>query len=499
MRAGRIAGALLGLVALAPAATAGQERLVPQAAQPAEAQAQSQAQLQAQPQTFGLPEVVRQALERSREIRQARYALDEAKERVAEAWGNVYPTVDFSADYVRNISPSVNFMPAIFFDENAGPGEFVPVQFSADNIWASSINVDQPVFNASSFIGVGAAGRYRSLQDEMLRARTESVVTRVRMRYYELLLVQEQQRLTENSVRRVRESLAQAKALQRAGLVPEYDVLRLEVELANLEPNLRRATNAIAQTRRQLAVELDRDDAETLAVAGSLADMNLADPEANSAANRAILEFGSVGDAGDVDALVAEALASRSDLRQLELTEDLRRTELRIEQVQYFPKLSVFGSYTINAQQNGSPEFFGSQRVYGRTVGVRVTLPIFNGFQREARIDQKQAVLRAAQSQTRLAADMAAAELRTLAEQVEEALLRARAQQLAVRQAQRGFEIVSAQHREGLSSQLELTDAEVALRESEFNYAQAVFDYLATRARLDEAAGRVPLVGGSGS
>ena len=72
--------------------------------------------------------------------------------------------------------------------------------------------------------------------------------------------------------------------------------------------------------------------------------------------------------------------------------------------------------------------------------------------------------------------------------------MRARGQGLAVGQAQRGFEIASAQYREGLSSQLEVTDAEVALRQSEFNYAQAVYDYLVARAQLDEAMGRVPMV-----
>ena len=445
---------------------------------------------------LSLPEVVRQVLDRSREIRQARYALDEAEEQVSQAWSGVYPTVDFSANYVRNLSPAVSFIPAIFFDDTASPGEFAPVQFSADNIWSSSVDVDQAVFDARSFIGVGAAGRYRALQDEVLRARIGSVVTRVRLRYYELLLAQEQQRLTDDSLRRVRESLAQAKALYRAGLVPEYDVLRLEVEFANLEPNLRRAVNAVAQARRQLAVELDLDEAETLSVAGSLAEMDLTDPSANSLDNRTILEFGGVDPTADVNELVGMALASRSDLRQLELTEGLRRTELRLEQVEYFPTVNVFGSYTINAQQNGRPDFFGSIRAYGRTIGVRVSLPVFNGFQRESRIDQKRAVLRSAQSQTRLASDQAAADVRTLAEQVEEALLRSRGQELAVRWARRGFEIVNAQHREGLSSQLEVTDAEVALRQSEFNYAQAVFDYLTARARLDEAAGRVPLVDG---
>jgi len=72
--------------------------------------------------------------------------------------------------------------------------------------------------------------------------------------------------------------------------------------------------------------------------------------------------------------------------------------------------------------------------------------------------------------------------------------MRATAQRLAVGQAQRGYEIASAQYTEGLASQLELTDAEVALRQSEFNYAQAVYDYLVARAQFDEATGQVPLV-----
>ena len=59
----------------------------------------------------------------------------------------------------------------------------------------------------------------------------------------------------------------------------------------------------------------------------------------------------------------------------------------------------------------------------------------------------------------------------------------------------RRFEIARAQFREGLGSRLELTDAEVALRESEFNFAQAVHDYLTARAQLDQAVGMVPEVG----
>ena len=52
-----------------------------------------------------------------------------------------------------------------------------------DNQWSSTVSLEQPIFSASAFIGVGAAGRYKSLQGEMLRGLTQGVVTRVRVSY----------------------------------------------------------------------------------------------------------------------------------------------------------------------------------------------------------------------------------------------------------------------------------------------------------------------------
>lgn len=455
-------------------------------------------------QRLSLPEAVRIAIDRNRQIQTARFNLAEAEEQVSEAWGSVYPRVDLTASYVRNVSPAVNFVPARLFDDEAPADELVPLQFGADNTWQSTFALEQPLFDAAAFIGVGAAGRYQTLQEEVLRGRMQAVVTSVRSSYYDLLLAQEQARLLENSVRRVQQSLEDTRAMNRAGLVSDYDVLRLEVELANLEPNLLRARNAVRQARRELGVALQVEDVEGLEVEGALATMDLTDPAGNSPENRMILAFSGV-EAGmelnpaDVEHLVQIAVEERSDVRQMELTETLRHTEMRLEQVDYLPRVSLVGNYGINASQNGAPEFFGAPRAYSRTVGVQLSLPLFTGLQREARIDQRRAALRAAESETALARDRAESEVRTLLDQVEEARQRARGQRLAVEQATRGFEIAGAQFREGLGSQLELTDAEVALRESEFNYAEAVYDYLVARARLDEAAGRVPFtVGGAG-
>lgn len=443
-----------------------------------------------------LPEVVSMALRRNNDVRDARFALDLAREQVSEAWGGVLPTISMNADYTRNLSRAVTFMPA-FFDPDAGPDDLIQVRFGADNSWNTSITLEQPVFDARVFVGLGAAQRLASIQEEFVRGRSQNLVTRVRLAYYDLLLAQEQERLTRNSVMRVRQSLKETSAMNRAGLVSDYDQLRIEVELANLEPNLRRAENAATQFRRVLAVELALEDQESLQVAGSLASMDLDDPGANTPANRAILAFASSEPReGAAEQRVQEAWERRSDLRQLEMTERLRHSEMRLEQMQYLPTVSFFGNYILQAQQNGAPDFFGDpmSRASAQAVGISVSVPIFEGFRKDARVDQRRAAWRQAETQFRFARDQAASQVKSLVELAEEARARARGQRLAVQQAQRGFEIASAQYREGFSGQLELTDAEVALRQSEFNYAQAVYDYLVAWAQLDEAVGAVPMV-----
>ena len=442
-----------------------------------------------------LEDAVEQALRHNRELEGARLALEGAESQVDEAWGNVFPSVNTDAIYTRNLSVPVLFFP---MDPNE-PNVLTPVRVGSDNAWDFQLRAEQPLFQAAAFLGVGAAGRYRALQGEMVRGTSQEVVTRTRIAFYDVLLAKEAVRLNENSVRRVREVLEDTRARNRAGLATDYDVLRLEVELANLEPNLRRARNALEAARRTLGVELGARDLDGIEVVGTLAELApaLAAKSAERGEDAFDLDGGLQFASMTPDEVVQVALGHRSDLRQLELMESLRHTELRVEQAEYLPKVSLFGTYSIAAQQDGSPDFFGTSalnRSYGRQVGIRVTVPIFSGMQRPARIGQRRAALKQAQTQLDQRIVQAEHQVRTLLDQAMEAEERADAQQRAVEQARRGFEIASATYAEGLSSQLEVTDAEVALRQSEYNYAQALYDFLVARARLDEAVGVVPMV-----
>lgn len=439
------------------------------------------------------------ALASSRVLRDARMGLSVAGQQVREAWSNVMPTVRASASYQRNLKVQQAFLPAFIFDPDAPPDELVPVRFGSDNTWQASLTLEQPLFEYGVFIGVGAAERYRSLEEERVRGAVHDLVASVRLAYLDALLRVEEVRLTEQSVERVRRTLEETRALNRAGLASDYDVLRLEVQLANLEPNLVRARNGVLAAKRALLAAIGRDprQAEQLELEGSLNRLDITDVAANGPEERSLLQAAGLDGEDtvawqDPEALYGEALEARSRVQQAKLAVELERARLKAQWAEYFPKVSLFSSYNITAQQNGVPQFFGTerQRASFAFAGLRVELPVFLGFSRDARVQQAKATLAQAEARLQQVELETVREVRDLVELVDESRRRVESQRQAVAQARRGYEIASAEYRSGLGSQLQISDAELALRQSEFNYAQAVYDYLVARVRLEGAVGR---------
>jgi outer membrane protein TolC len=233
---------------------------------------------------------------------------------------------------------------------------------------------------------------------------------------------------------------------------------------------------------------------------GRLNEVNVAGEGQNDAANELLIAVSAlpIGAELQFDELYSMALRRRSNLRQIRGNIDLEGTRLRSQKAEYFPTLSLFSSYNITAQEDGSPNFFGAAntRTTAAVTGVRISIPVFQGFSRDARVQQTAATLRQNEAQLERLEKETENELWTVLDNLDESRLRVASQGRAVQQAQRGFEIASAEYREGVGSQLQITDAENALRQSEFNYAQAVYDFLIGRAELDAIMGTVPVAVG---
>ena len=445
--------------------------------------------------TYSLGQAMQTALANSQTIEDAEYGLAIAKEQVKEAWGSVLPDIFASASYSRNVLKQQIFLPAEFF--GGPPGELRPITVGSDNNWMAQFTFSQPLFEYGVFVGVGAAGRFRGLKEEELRGTTQLVVLAVRQRYFDVLLAAELLRLVEESMQRIGATLEETRAMNRAGLTSRYDVLRFEVEYTSVEAQLQRARNGVIARKRELLVEMGLNPGLPIELEGQLNEMDLAELDNNSIGNREILHL-----AGAPDSLLDQeqrlrqlVLTQRTDLRQIRASISLEESRVSLEKGEFYPRLSFFSNYNVLAQQDGRLDFFGdggSSRYSTGAVGLSVELPIFQGGSRFARVHEAEGMVR--QQETRLArAELDAGnEVRNLVDAVSEARQRAASQRRSVGQARRGFEIASVEYREGIGSQLQMTDAEEALRQAEFGYAEAVYDYLTARAQLDMALGTVP-------
>ncbi len=449
--------------------------------------------------TLTLEESITIALEDSRSVQDARYALAVADKQITEARGLAMPSLSASANFTRNLTPLESFLPANIFDPTASPDDFIAVRFGADNSWFSSLTVDQPLFDYTVFIGLRVANTFRQLSVEALRGTAQQTATATRRAFYGALLTRESLRLTENSVARLRETLDETTAMREAGLASDYDVLRLEVELANLEPRLRQAADAQEAARRNLALIMGVKVDEPFEPAGSLMEIDIETRKASTVESQSLLSV-----VGEPDALAIgfeqifeQSLRDRTDLRQTRINLELGRARVQVSISNYYPTLSGFYSYSITAQENGSLDFFGESsrnRTSLQQAGLRLQIPLFSGFQKSARVQQDRLAVDRISTQLAQLKEQTSSEVRTLLDALDETRLRTLAQARAVEQARTGFGIASARYREGVSSRLEVVDAENALRQAEFNYAQAVFDHLNTQADLDLAIGKVPLV-----
>ena len=435
---------------------------------------------------FTLKRAIAVALENSPTLQEARLSLEIAHGQVKEAWSSVLPRLSTNASYSRSIIKQ-----SFFFGDTL-------IQIGADNVWVAGITFSQPVFDAAAFIGVGASGRVRQLQSEAVRGTIQQVVTRVRQAYLDALLSAEQIRLTEQSLERVRQSLDEARSLNKAGMVSDYDVLRLDVQLSNLEADRHRAWVGEAAAGRNLLLELGLSPELEITLEGRLNELNLEEHTRNSSGNQILLQYVGFGDGSGLPFHEAYGLAleGRSDLRQLAITTSLEEAQLAAQRAEYFPTLSIFYNYNLTAQENDPLDFFGenaNQRSRFAVTGINMQLPLFLGFARRARMQQRRAAVRQSELRRWRGEQRTDSQLRNLLASLEDSQYRAESLVRALDQARRGFEIATALYRTGVGSQLQITDAELALRQSEFNYARTVYDYLTLRTQLDAAMGTVPV------
>lgn len=436
----------------------------------------------------GLDQAIATALANNTDLRIARLAIDDSEQQVMLAWAEVMPTVTSSLNYTRSIELPVQFLPGEFF--GGAPGTLVPIKFGADNSWQGGFTVNQTLFRGDAIVAISSRDVYRLAAIENSRAAAQQVVTRTRLAYYGVLIAEAQLRLADASLTRLRANLAENRARAAAGLLDEYEVLRLDVQLANEEPRRAEALDAFDKALRDLNLAMGLPVDAPTAVIGDLVSLDVFALETDST-NAGLMAVDRMVPLLPVDRL--DPAANRGDLRTLDVQRRLKDREIFAIKTEFLPEITASYNRQWTDAFNGDVALADNWSRF-QTVSVNVSLPLFNGWRRMTNLKRAQIERRGIDEQVRFAEQNARNELTTAWQRLERVFETAASRKRAVEQARRGYDIALARYRGGVGSQLDVSEAEYQFQLAELNYATLVFDYLSAKAQYDLSRGDVPFV-----
>jgi outer membrane protein TolC len=339
--------------------------------------------------------------------------------------------------------------------------------FSADRNRDANFTAMYSLFaGGRDYYGYQAATRRAEAARESLRGTEVDVAMQARLDYLAALREAENVQVTTDLLGSIDERLRVTRELLDAGRVPRYYVLRDEAERANAAQ-----MDAMARSRAELAIV----SLKTTLGVDLASDVTLSDR----------LEYTPVS--VSIDEGVREASQRQPDLRAALKQREAAAAEVRAAYGNYFPQVSLSYMYDwawmkARAEPSSSAD--------GYSVGLVVTLPLFDGFLRENALKTARAKLdRAVQGEGLVR--------QQIAKDVNQAVLILRAAETAVDASRRGldqaeedFRVVKERFESGRGVQLEILDAQAAVTRARFNAVNALAEYQSAVAMWLRATGR---------
>jgi outer membrane protein TolC len=432
--------------------------------------------------TLSLDDCLRIALSESPTIKVADLDIKRVDYSKKEVLGQLLPSLSFDASYNRMLAKQVAYMNMSALsslnggsdddseenttdnDSKASSAGSNGIKMGLDNSFQLGFGATMPLIAPQLWQTLKLSDAQIAQSVEQARASRLDLVNQVKNAYYALLLAKDSKKVIQESYDMAALTYDIYSKQHSVGAASEYDVLRTSVAMKNVEPELLQADISIKQARLQLLILMGVSADSPFEFAGELADYE-------KTMYDDVLALG--GDYTNNSSLVLQRLQ----------TNTLQRT-LKVQKMSLIPTLALSANYNWTSSSDGNPlkNFRWNPYSY---VALSLSVPIFQGGQRMARIKQAEIQLwqanlqredleRSVSMQVTLAQDNIKLNVKQIASCAE-----------SVAQAERAYDIMSRSFDIGAASYLELRDSQLALTQSRLSRFQAIYNYLIAGAQLE--------------
>jgi outer membrane protein TolC len=379
--------------------------------------------------------------------------------------------------------------------------EMVSQIFGQKFTYNTTLNTQQAVFQGGRIFSAAQAARSVRGAARMDHAETRArLAVDVQRAYLNASYLARIADLQAQNLALATNRVTQTEQLFAAGRAARFDVLRARVERANLEPLALQAASdrdvAMLEVRRLLDLPVDQPVLLTTALVPetvrALADRSVADaaPDGQRASVRAA-EF-------TARARRASVRVARADLLP-QLNFSFNLGYLALPTVNGFP--ARMGKVTADACPAGSPAGRVCQNngwFPDRNFTFTFSWNVFDGLRAKGNLDLAQAQAKIAEISLAQARENASLEASRARNELARALAAFSARQENSAQAAEAFELAEMRYQRGLSTQLEVSDAQYQLLTARSTEAKATFDLYLAVTDLARVRGRdIPLPSGN--
>ena len=413
-----------------------------------------------------------------------------------ESIAGLLPQIDAAASYSRTLKKQQMYMSGGSFDMGSIMESFlgpiykelgIPMpdsgssSFSSseegfevglDNTYSMGFTATLPIIAPQLWKSLGINEIDIQTSVEAARSSRLSLVNQVEKAYYNLMLCQDSYKVIKDQYDNAKLNAETYKKQYEQGTASEYDVLRAEVAVHNIEPSLLSAENAVRLVKLQLKVLLGIDNNIDIVV-----DDNLSNYEENMY---------------DITMRLDLSLENNTDLRTLDLQTKMLEKTVTLQKFAYIPTLAAQFNYSWISMTDGSPFKDFRWNPYS-TVALSLQIPIFSGGARYYRVKQAQANVAQMGFQRDNLERNLNMQLESQIDAIEKCVKQIGSNKLGVTQAEKAYAIMQKSFEIGSATFIELNDADLALTNSRLSYNQAIYDFLAAKSDLQLLLGNTDL------
>jgi outer membrane protein TolC len=416
---------------------------------------------------FSVRQAVDYAMQHSVQVRNALLDIRIQKQTNKDITSAAYPQITGSGNFTNYLDIPTSLLPA---EITGGPaGTFFPVKFGTKYNVNGGIDVSQLLFDGQVFVGLQARASSIRFMERQADVTKELIGVNVQKIYYQLVVGRQQLNSIDANIGRFEKQLYNTTELYKNGFAERLDVDKINVQLNNLQTEKIKIQNQLDAGNAGLKFLLNMPQAETLVLTDSITEADLKDNVLDTAFN----------------------YSDRKEYKQLEEAIKLGQYNIKRYKLSYLPTLSAFANYSKNAQRTEFDFFKGGTWFTTSLIGLRLNVPIFDGFAKRARIDKAKLELEQTrnnveQLQASIDNDVATANLN-----IRSALLTIDNQKRNMQLAEQVYNTTRLKFEQGLGSNIEIYNAQAELRIAQTNYYSALYDAIIAKIDYLKATGKL--------